>query len=317
MPAVLCSIPFLLSLKKIIRSVTKRDKKKAFPPKGLTAAPLRGGRPRARPYKTARRKTRTGAGLWGPAHGKTPAAGVKSHKLDSGYAILSLGAGPIGALPAALPSAHSRAADRPRKRKASVPALTEGHAAETAQGLFLPSHTRKSRAAARQNAPSRPQAGKSGPRILPPVKPHKSPAKRTVRTPQPGVGRLRAPFPEKRHARPGRADASVGQPLSFSRMPPWLRYSAPAKGGGCTPFSRMPPAKPRGSTSGRAAAACLCAGIGAQPRCGPPGPEAANALFPQARRGLCRPRTAAARVSLRSARILLTPLSSVTHLATI
>nr|DAD89286.1 MAG TPA: hypothetical protein [Myoviridae sp. ctTOm1] len=123
----------------IIHSVTKRDKKKAFPPKGLTAAPLQGGRPRARPYKTARRKARTGAGLWGPAHGKAPAAGVKSHKLDSGYAILSLGTRPKGALPAALPpAAHNRAADRQKKRKARIPALTEGHTAETAQGVFCP-----------------------------------------------------------------------------------------------------------------------------------------------------------------------------------
>nr|DAD89287.1 MAG TPA: hypothetical protein [Myoviridae sp. ctTOm1] len=115
------------------------------------------------------------------------------------------------------------------------------------------------------------------------------------------------PVPRKRHTHPGRAAASAGQPLSFSRMPPWLRHSVPAKGSACPPFPKRP-------LQSRTAAH---PGAPLPPACAPelaPGPAAACPHRPNtanmlslkahpAYRGLCRLHAAGARASLRSARI--------------
>lgn len=122
---------------------------------------------------------------------------------------------------------------------------------------------------ARQNTlPSCPRANKK-----PPLRPATRKAARRLgktRRANPAAGHGAASRPVSRKAacapRPDGRQRGAGV-IFFAHAAMAASFRA-GQGQHLTPFSEAPPAKPHGGASGCAAAACLCAGIGARPRRG-------------------------------------------------
>lgn len=144
---------------------------------------------------------------------------------------------------------------------------------------------------ARQNAPpSCPQANKKPPLRPATCKAARRRGKTRRANPAAGHGAASRPVSRKAACAPRTGGRQRGAAVIFFAHAAMAASFRAGQGQCLSPFSKTPPAKPHGGASWCAAAACLCAGIGARPRRSMPAQaQHRKYAFPQGAPGIPRP----------------------------